>query len=127
VRTHDTSARPGLRLLAAACVYAALAIVAQRGLVRAGLANHVYQQNMLGQDCLLHAWTIAWDQHALAAAPCAIADANIFHPERGTLFYSDHLIGLAVLAAPLRLLTDDALVVHNVQADAAPVLDPLAL
>ena len=99
----------------------------QRQLVRAGLATHVYQQNMLGQDCLLHAWTIAWDQHALATAPCALADANIFHPERGTLFYSDHLLGLALLTAPLRLVTENALVVHNLLALAAPVLDALAV
>src|SRR5262249_39078356 len=95
--------------------------------VRAGLGTHVYQQNMLGQDCLLHAWTIAWDQHALATAPCALADANIFHPERGTLFYSDHLLGLALLTAPLRLVTDNALVVHNLLALAGPVLNALAL
>jgi hypothetical protein len=108
-------------------VYAIVGLIVQRHLVRAGLATHVYQQNMLGQDCLLHAWTIAWDQHALATAPCTVADANIFHPERGTLFYSDHLLGLAVLTWPLRLVTDDALLVHNVLTIAAPILDALAL
>jgi hypothetical protein len=125
VRTFGASARP--RLLIAACVYAAMGLLVQRQLVRAGLATHVYQQNMLGQDCLLHAWTIAWDQHALATAPCAVGDANIFHPERGTLFYSDHLLGLAILTAPLRLVTDDVLLVHNLLTVAAPVLDALAL
>ncbi len=123
--TPGTAARP--RLLLAACLYAAIALVVQRGLVRAGPGTHVYQQNMLGQDCLLHAWTIAWDQHALATAPCAVADANIFHPERHTLFYSDHLLGLALLTAPLRLATDDVLLVHNVVTLAAPMLDALAL
>jgi hypothetical protein len=114
-------------LLLAAFVYAALGLLMQRHLVRGGLATSVYQQNMLGQDCLLHAWTIAWDQHALATAPCAIADANIFHPERGTLFYSDHLLGPALLTAPLRLVTDDVLLVHNLLTIAAPILDALAL
>src|SRR5262249_8150519 len=54
-------------------------------------------------------------------------DANIFHPEWGTLLYSDHLVALALLSAPLRLLTGDALTVHNALAVAAPVLDAIAL
>jgi hypothetical protein len=127
VRAFRDGDRPWLRLLAAACLYAAVGLFVQRGLVRAGLATHVYQQNMLGQDCLLHAWTIAWGQHGLATAPCAVGDANVFRPERGTLFYSDHLLGLALLSAPLRLATDDALLVHNLLLVAAPALDALAL
>jgi hypothetical protein len=119
--------RSWLHLLAVGCLYAAVGLFVQRELVRAGLARHVYQQNMLGQDCLLHAWTIAWDQHALATAPCGVGEANVFHPEHGTLFYSDHLLGLALLAAPLRLATDDALLVHNLLLVTAPVLDALAL
>jgi hypothetical protein len=104
----------------------AASVVVQRDLVRGGLATQIYHQNMLGQDCLLHAWTLAWDQHALATSPAALADANIFHPERDTLLYSDHLLGLALLAAPLRLVTDAPLVVHNVLVLAAPALDALA-
>ena len=114
------------RLLAAAIVYASASVVVQNELVRVGVAGHVYRQNMLGQDCLLHAWTLAWDQHALATS-CPIADANVFFPERGTLLYSDHLVGLALLTAPLRLVTDDPLLVHNLLVLAAPALDALAL
>jgi hypothetical protein len=116
-----------VKLLAVATLYLAASLAVHRDLVRAGLRSHVYQQNMLGQDCLLHAWTIAWGQHALATAPCAVGDANIFHPERGALFYSDHLLGLALVTAPLRLVTDDALLVHNLLMVAAPALDALAL
>lgn len=115
------------RLLAVAALYLAASLVVHRGIVRAGLRSHAYQQNMLGQDCLLHAWTIAWDQHALATAPCTLGDANIFHPERDTLFYTDHLLGLALVSAPLRLVTDDALLIHNLVMLAAPALDALAL
>ena len=124
---HSAPSRRRLRVVLAVFAYAVLGAVAQRTLLRAGLGTHVYQQQMLGQDCLLHAWTIAWGQHALATAPCTLVDANIFHPERGTLLYSDHLLGLALLSAPLRLLTDDALLVHNVIVVAAPVLDAIAL
>jgi hypothetical protein len=108
-------------------VYLALSVVVQRDLVRGGLGTRIYHQNMLGQDCLLHAWTLAWDQHALATAPSNLLDANIFHPERGTLLYSDHLLGLALLTAPLRLATDAPLLVHNLLVVAAPALDALAL
>jgi hypothetical protein len=115
------------RLATAAVLYLAASVVVQRDLVRDGLGTHVYQQNMLGQDCLLHAWTLAWDQHALATSPRTLADANSFHPERRTLLYSDHLIGLALLTAPLRLATDDPLLVHNLLVLAAPALDGLAV
>jgi hypothetical protein len=124
---HAGVDRPWRRRLAVVALYAALGLLAQRQLVRAGLGSHVYHQNMLGQDCLLHAWTLAWDQHALATVPCDVGDANIFHPERGTLFYSDHLLGLAILSAPLRWLTDNALVVHKLLTIAAPILDALAM
>src|SRR6185503_16699920 len=105
----NAPAAPGGRraALLAAFVYGALALGAQRDLV-AGLRDHVYHQALPGNDCLLHAWTLAWDQHALATDPVDLADANIFYPYVHTLLYSDHLVGLAVLLAPLRLLTDNA-------------------
>jgi hypothetical protein len=111
----------------AAVTYLVAGLLAQRELVRAGAGDHFYYQGMLGQDCLLHAWSIAWDQHALATAPCSLPDANIFFPERATLLYSDHLVGLALVSAPLRLVTDNPLLVHNVLTIAAPIVDALAL
>jgi hypothetical protein len=119
--------RPRRRLALALLCYAIVGIATQYELVRAGLGAATWRQQMLGQDCLLHAWAIAWDQHALVTAPARIADANIFHPERGTLLYSDHLLGPALVSAPLRLFTDHPLLVHNLVAVAAPVLDAVAL
>jgi len=52
-------------------------------------------------DPRFQAWTIDWVQHALSR-PSRMFDANIFHPERGTLAYSDPLIGVAVPLTPLR-------------------------
>jgi hypothetical protein len=121
-----TRARSRLAFLAATAAYAVLAVVVQRDLVRQ-LGRAVYHQAMLGQDCLLHVWTIAWGQHALATAPCRLFDANIFFPETDTLLYSDHLLGLALLLSPLRLVTDDVLLVHNLATVAAPLLNALAL
>ncbi len=127
-RTRGSSPRRRERLAlgGAALLYAALAVVAQRPLVR-GLGDQVYDQDLPGNDCLLHAWTIAWDQHALATDPRHLVDANVFYPEPRTLLYSDHLLGLALPLAPLRLVTDNAVLLHNLATLAAPALDALAL
>lgn len=58
-----------------------------------------------GPDTRLYLWTIGWDLHALKTDPLSIFDANIFFPEKQTLAYSEHLIGAAMLALPLSLLT----------------------
>ena len=113
-------------LVGAALLYAALAAAAQPDLLLR-LRSHVYFQAMLGQDCLLHVYALAWDHHALATSPCHLFDANVFSPHRHTLLYSDHLIGLALVLAPLRLFTDDVVLVHNLATIAAPALDALAL
>jgi hypothetical protein len=112
--------------LGAALVYGALALLTQRSLLP-HLTDGVYQQAALGNDCLLHIWTLGWDHHALATQPLALSDANIFFPYRGTLLYSDHLLGLAVLLVPLRLVTDNLVLIHNLVTVAAPALDALAL
>lgn len=64
-------------------------------------------------DGQLNAWIIAWVQHALATAPLSLFDANIFHPTPGILAGSEHLLGLAIPLLPLRLFTDDAMVLHQ--------------
>ncbi len=112
--------------LTAALLFALLALAAQRSLAPVA-ATHVYAQNIPGNDSLLHVWTLAWDHHALWTSPRALFDANIFFPHRGTLLYSDHLLGLALLLAPLRLVTDDVVLVHNVAVLAAPALNALAM
>jgi hypothetical protein len=112
--------------LGAALVYGALALLTQRSLLP-HLADAIYRQAGLGNDCLLHIWTLGWDHHALATRPHALTDANIFFPYPSTLLYSDHLLGLAVLVAPLRLVTDNLVLVHNLVTVAAPALDALAL
>ncbi len=65
-------------------------------------------------DPLLNSWIMAWDVHALLTDPLNLFDANIFHPHRLTLAYSDHLLGTALLAAPVFLATGQALLAHNV-------------
>jgi len=67
----------------------------------------------LGPDTRLFLWTLAWDAHALASAPFAIFDANIFYPEPRTLAYSEHQIGSALIASPIIYLTNDPLLAMN--------------
>lgn len=113
--------------LGAATLFAVLAVAGQRRLA-AGLGDHVFFQELpAGNDCLLHVWTLAWDHHALATHPAEVLDANIFYPYPSTLLYSDHLLGLAVLLAPLRLVTANPVLIHNLVTLAAPALDALAL
>src|SRR5262249_58471005 len=103
------------------------AVAGQRRLVP-GLGDHVFFQELpAGNDCLLHVWTLAWDHHALATDPADVLNANIFYPHPRTLLYSDHLLGLAVLLAPLRLFTANPVLIHNLVTVAAPALAALAL
>lgn len=66
-----------------------------------------------GPDTRLYQWTLGWDLHALKTDPLHIFDANIFFPEKRTLAYSEHLIGAALLALPLSLLTDNLDLILN--------------
>lgn len=113
-------------MLVAFLVYGALTLVGHRALLP-HVGSHVYDQNLPGNDCLLHVWALAWDQHALVTDPAHVCDANIFFPYDGTLLYSDHLLGLAVPTAPFRLVVDNPVLIHNALTVAAPALDALAL
>ena len=53
-----------------------------------------WNESMAGSlgDPLLLAWTLEWDVHSLSLGH-ALWDANIFHPSRLALVFSDHLLG----------------------------------
>lgn len=69
---------------------------------------------------------LAWDQHQLVTNPFELFQANIFHPFRDTLAYSEHVFAPALLAAPARLFTDNPIAVQNVSILTAFVLLGLA-
>ena len=52
-------------------------------------------------DALLNMWAIAWVAHELPRHPLRLFDANIFHPERLTLAYSEAMIVQGALAMPV--------------------------
>jgi hypothetical protein len=64
-------------------------------------------------DPLLNAWTLAWDVHQLVRDPPHLFQANNFHPYADTLAYSENLLAIAAVAAPLLLLTGNPIWVHN--------------
>jgi hypothetical protein len=65
-------------------------------------------------DTVLHEWILAWVAHQLVTDPLHLFDANIFHPERHTLAYSDHLFVQALMGAPLTWTGFSPVLVHNV-------------
>src|SRR5207249_4682908 len=69
-----------------------------------------------GPDTDLFMWTLAWDVHALTRQPFALFDANIFHPFRHTLAYSENLIGSAFFAAPILWTTKNLVLAMNAAA-----------
>ncbi len=52
-------------------------------------------------DAVLNEWTIAWVAHRLASDPLRLFDANIFHPEKRTLAFSEHMLPQSLIAAPV--------------------------
>ena len=57
--------------------------------------------NDLG-DPLLNTWVLAWDADRLLHGLRGLWDAPIFYPYTNTLAYSEHLLGIAVLTAPVQ-------------------------
>lgn len=70
--------------------------------------------SVIHNDVLLVGWILSWDVHALTRFPLRVFDANSFHPDAASLAYSENLIGLAVLVAPLWWLTHNPALLHNV-------------
>lgn len=68
----------------------------------------------MGPDGDLFAWTLAWDAHAFLAQPLAVFDANIYHPLRHTLAFSENLIGSAFIAAPIIWASGNPVLALNV-------------
>ncbi len=66
-----------------------------------------------GGDPLLQVWISRWVQHALVTDPLHLSDTNAFYPLKYTLAYSDSNIPAAIMAAPIYLLTGNAILANN--------------
>jgi hypothetical protein len=65
-------------------------------------------------DGELNAWILAWDHHQLSSDRGHLFDANIFHPARYALAFSENLLGVALLGFPLFELGLSHIQVYNV-------------
>jgi hypothetical protein len=65
-------------------------------------------------DPLHISWILAWDAHQIARDPLHLFDSNSFYPYPGSLAFSEHLLGPALLAAPFFYATGNALFAQNV-------------
>ena len=77
-------------------------------------------------DAQLNAWILAWVAHQLPRAPLELFDANIFHPARDTLAFSEPLIVPALVAGPILWLHGSPVLAHNLSLMAGLVLTALA-
>ena len=64
-------------------------------------------------DTVLNEWTLAWFAHQAPRAPLQLYDANIFHPERDTLAYSESMLVQSAIAAPLLWLGASPVLAYN--------------
>jgi len=65
-------------------------------------------------DPAFFAWEVGWTVHALETDPAQLPHANIFHPLRDTLGLDEPVLGTTLLALPLALFTDNAVLLFNV-------------
>ena len=72
-------------------------------------------------------WNVAWVAHALVDEPRALFDANIFHPHRGTLAFSEANLVAGLMGAPVYAMTRHPIVTHNVVVYLAHVLAFVAM
>jgi len=64
-------------------------------------------------DTMLNEWIVSWVAHQLTTDPRHLFDANIFHPHRDTLAYSEPLIVLGIFAAPLSWMGASPVLTYN--------------
>lgn len=65
-------------------------------------------------DARFSVWNVAWVAHALLTDPADLFDANIFHPHRNTLAFSEANLVSGLVALPAWWLTRNAQATHNV-------------
>ena len=73
-------------------------------------------------DAVLNEWILSWVAHQAVHDPLHLYDANIFHPERYTLAYSEAMIVQSALGAPLRWLGASPVLTYNLVLLAGLVL-----
>lgn len=65
-------------------------------------------------DSAFFAWALGWFVHAVKTDPASLPHGNIYHPARYALGMDEPIFGTSLLALPLALFTDDAVLMLNV-------------
>jgi hypothetical protein len=78
-------------------------------------------------DGRLSVWNVAWVAHALISNPRHLFDANIFHPHKGTLAYSEANLVAGAMAVPVYAITRNPVAAHNSVVYTAMVLSFFAM
>ncbi len=78
------------------------------------LAAELSHGSRIHDDAWLNAWAVSWIARQVAHEPWRLFDANMFHPHRGAMGYTEPLVVPGVLAAPIGWLGGSPLLVHNV-------------
>ena len=91
------------------CAYITLAVIKTIPLSR-NFTTHLPSD--LG-DPLLTTWIMAWGTHALAHHPLSLFDANLLYPLDRTLAFSDHLLGVLPIFAPVYAATGNPIAAAN--------------
>lgn len=65
-------------------------------------------------DPLLNAWILAWGAERFLDGLRDLWQAPIFFPYANTFAYSEHLLGIAAIVAPVQWLSGNPLLTHNV-------------
>ncbi|MCC6627512.1 MAG: hypothetical protein IT340_08940 [Chloroflexi bacterium] len=89
-----------------------VAVLATIGMTWPLAANAAGSVQDLG-DPLLQIWTLKWDLHQLARDPLRLYEANTFQPFPSPLAYSESMLGVALLYAPVWWLTGNDVLAYN--------------
>lgn len=65
------------------------------------------------QDPAINTWILDWNFWALLHQPTRFFDANIFHPYRYALAFSENLLGIALPLLPLYLFGAEPITIYN--------------
>jgi len=65
------------------------------------------------RDPLLNTWILAWDADRLRHGFAGLWDTPILYPYHMTLAFSEHLLGVAIFAAPLEWMTRNPVLAYN--------------
>lgn len=93
-----------------ACTAALVAAVVMTWPLAAGMSRLA---RTTSADGMYAVWNVAWVARTLIEEPSRLFHANIFHPERYALAFSELNLVAGLVAVPAWLLTSDPYVAHN--------------